>query len=615
MFNKIKRTAKQSYYANLLAEYKHDIKQTWKVMKSILNKVNDKNTICQEFKLNDETKANNPKDIANGFCDFFTNVGPKFANAIPKSKINYHCHMKNRSINSIYFSPTDSNEVKKIITSLKTKHSSGPDNISSYFLKSITHEVAHPIAIIINKSMESGEVPREMKTAKVIPIYKSKDKEIFSNYRPISLLPTVSKVLEKTIHKRLYHYFDINHLFYDSQYGFRKQHSTIHAVTEFMHHCTEALDTKKLTISVFLDLSKAFDTIDHNILLSKLEHYGIRGTPLAWFADYLMDRKQFVEFNNEKSDLQDIICGVPQGSVLGPLLFIIYTNDIPNCIKNSRAILFADDTTIYTSGNNIKELYNTMNTELELLTDWFYANKLSLNISKTNYMIIGNYNKTNSITNNLTISNTQISQQPVVKFLGLFIDESLTWFNHIQHIKAKIASSQYLINSIKHIVTTNELRMLYFTLIYPYLYYGIVLWGTAARSNINKLVTQQKKAVRIIAGANYNAHTQPLFQNLQLLGIDDIYKLQLGKFMYQITKESVPAPLCSMFVLNTSIHDHNTRQRNNPHIKSRASAFANKSITHAGSKLWNEIPTEISHKPSVASFSNAYKRHLLSQET
>ena len=230
----------------------------------------------------------------------------------------------------------------------------GHDGINSILLKGIQFSVCSPLSIIINKSIETGWVPTELKIAKVVPIYKAKDKKLFSNYRPVSILPTISKIFEKIMHKRLYHFLMANDIFYKSQYGFRPNHSTINAVTELCSNIINGFENRKCTLAVFLDLSKAFDTIDHNTLLIKLNHYGVRGVALEWFRNYLCDRQQYVEIKNKRSNYDNMLCGVPQGSVLGPLLFIIYSNDLPYSLQKTRSILFADDTTIFHSSDNIK---------------------------------------------------------------------------------------------------------------------------------------------------------------------------------------------------------------------------------------------------------------------
>ena len=219
-------------------------------------------------------------------------------------------------------------------------------------------------------SLIQGIVPDEMKIAKVIPIFKAKNKELFTNYRPISLLPVISKILEKVVHCRLYSFLTRYNILNDSQYGFRHKHSTINAITEITNDIMSSFDMKHTSLAVYLDLSKAFDTIDHSILLKKMEHYGIRGISLEWFKSYLSQRVQYVTYKSTNSMSLKIPCGVPQGSVLGPLLFILYSNVIPNSLKYSKSILFADDTTVYISGEDVTYLTRCLNHDLSQLNDW-----------------------------------------------------------------------------------------------------------------------------------------------------------------------------------------------------------------------------------------------------
>ena len=248
--------------------------------------------------------------------------------------------------NSIYLNPTDSNEILKILGKCKNKKSTGDDGISMALLKQLCEDICVPIAKLVNMSLEQGVVADAMKLAKVMPIHKAKSKQLFTNYRPISLLSNMSKILEKVIHNRMMAFLVKHDILYNKQFGFRPGHSTTDAIHTLTCDALRGFDDNASCLSVYLDLSKAFDTINHNILLNKLNHYGIRGIALQWFRSYLSQRTQYVSYNGVKSELYDISYGVPQGSVLGPLLFIIYSNDIPNAIMHSKTVLFADDTTV-----------------------------------------------------------------------------------------------------------------------------------------------------------------------------------------------------------------------------------------------------------------------------
>jgi len=243
---------------------------------------------------------------------------------------------------------------------------------------------------MFNLSISSGVCPNSLKIAKVIPIYKKDDSALVSNYRPISLLPSISKILEKIVHKRLYNFLNSNNLLIPNQYGFRKSHSTDYALIKLYDKIIHSLSNKEHTFGIFMDLSKAFDTINHEILINKLHNYGIRGTSLAWFKDYLKNRKQYVVYESEKSQELNITCGVPQGSILGPLLFILYINDIVKSSQLLTFIIFADDTNILYSHKDLNTAISTLNNELSKIQLWFKCNKLSLNIRKTNFMYFRN---------------------------------------------------------------------------------------------------------------------------------------------------------------------------------------------------------------------------------
>lgn len=331
---------------------------------------------------------------------------------------------------------------------------------------------------------------------------------------------------------------------------------------------------------------------------------------------YLGNRKQYVNYRGSNSAVHAVECGVPQGSVLGPLLFIIYTNDLPNCLNITKAILFADDTTVYLASNDDKYLYSTMNRELDKLTDWFRANKLSLNISKTNYMLFSH--STQQITNTeIKLANTIITRSKCVKFLGMHIDEKLKWDEHIKTMKKKISSAFYAINKAKYVLPRKHLNTLYYSLVYPYLTYGIILWGATYQVHLSKLIIMQKKIIRAIAGAKYNAHSGPLFKLSRLLKLEDIYKLHTCKFVLSHIMKTLPSSLTHLFTLTQDIHSHETRHSFNykmtiPKIRT---VVASQSILLKGPQIWNNLAQSLyvhqSNIISLSGFSKRYRRETL----
>ena len=611
IFNKLRRKAKEMYYYTLLEKHKGDIRNTWNIMNSVIGRARDKTSISDTFIINDK-RENSEKIISNSFCDYFTNIGKSFADKIPPAQHSYKWYMKSkRNLRSMYMIPTESDEISKIIKSLKTKKSTGHDNISITMLKSLHSELSKPLASIINMSLVKGIIPNTMKLAKVIPIYKAKNKELFTNYRPISLLPVISKILEKIVHNRLYSFLTKCDILYAGQYGFRPKHSTINAITEFSYNILSSIDARQQSIAVYLDLSKAFDTIDHSILLKKLEHYGIRGIALEWFKSYLTEREQFVRYKCVNSKVLTIPCGVPQGSVLGPLLFILYSNDIPHSLTYCKTIMFADDTTVYLSGENLTELFSNMNHDLTQLNDWFRANKLSLNVSKTNYVIFKKKSAPPMPDNILYIGNDKLENVRYTKFLGLFIDEKLEWDQHISHVKNKIRSGTYVMNAAKNVLSRNHLQILYNSLVHPYLMYGNLLWGNAHKKHIHKLEIIQKKAIRCMSKVAYNEHTTPLFKASRILKLTDIHILQLNQFMYDFVNCKLPTNLLELYIRNADIHNHHTRHIDDIHLPNVHFDITRRSFVYKSPLEWFQLSDKLKNAKSQSAFKFNIRKRLL----
>ena len=398
-------------------------------------------------------------------------------------------------------------------------------------------------------------------------------------------------------------------IFTNSQFGFREKHSTIHAVLHFIDKVVNATDNHFHLISIFLDFSKAFDTINHDILLYKLSHYGIRGKALEWFKSYLSNRRQFVTIKNDNSVIREVKCGVPQGSLLGPLLFIIYINDFCQVSEALSFIHFADDTNVFLVHSDIDVLVRKVNSELKKVTNWVRANKLSLNVQKTKYMLFSN--TVGTLSTDIVLDDTSLERISHFKFLGVILDEKLSWKLHIDYICNIISRNIGVINRLKLCLPKKSLLMLYSSLILPYHNYGLLVWGNTHQNLLDRVFLLQKKALRVICYSPIRSHTDALFASNKLLKFRDLFLFSLGQFMYMYNNNLLPDVFHSMFLKNQSFHEYPTRRSNEYHLPLFRTILAKNTFVYTGPSYWNSMHPDIKNAPSIYSFKRKLKVSLL----
>ena len=518
----------------------------------------------------------------------------------------------NSPTNSFFFSPISSYNVESIIDKMENKSS----HIDTYSIRIVKHlsTILSPILCkLINRSFQIGHFPLFCKIARVVPIYKSGDSSDVNNYRPISILPIFSKIFEKIVYQQIFGYFQKFGLLSKNQFGFRKNLSTSDAIIDLTQFVYDSLDKGKTVISFFFDFTKAFDCVNHSVLLTKLEHYGIRGLAKGWFKSYLSNRSQCVVINGIPSTTMPIEYGVPQGSTLGPLLFLIFINDFPSCSKFFKFTLFADDSTLTCcfDHSNLNLIKNELETQLLPVNQWLSLNRIKVNSTKSNFMIFS-YRKNMKI-DYINFGTNRLFQVHSTKFLGIYIDEHLSFSNHIDHVMNKISKSIGLLFKLNHFLPRNVLLSIYNTLLLPYFNYGIILWHNSPNYVKNRLITAQKKAIRAISLLEYNSHTNDSFKDLGILKIPDLYKINLCSTMFKLIKNPILYPISEFFIQNSQLHAYSTRYQSHYSVPYYAKASSQACFLYQATVEFNNIPQNIKVCPSIHSFRKKLKQLIIDQ--
>ena len=600
------KTAKRKHYNKMCRTSRNKNKTMWNIIKSESNKDDNKN----EMQLNIRGKqVTNPKQLANIFNDYFTN-----ANTSPQlDNCNYTMTAMDRlrksctkSFTQMHMTPVTGIEIKHIINSLKMKNSYGYDEVPPKIVKISLPYIISPLVHLCNKLLHSATFPSWLKYAQIAPIFKKGDKDQPTNYRPISLLTSFSKIFEKVIYTRLENHINDNNILAKEQYGFRRNTSCEQAIYQLTNNILKALDNKQLVGGIFCDLTKAFDCVDHRILLNKLKFYGITGNANKLIKSYLTERYQRVTIRNTVSNMyyskwNKITKGVPQGSVLGPMLFLIYINDLPGSIGlNSLPMLFADDTTIICTHRDPLLFNECVENSIRGLTKWFKANLLTLNLEKTKFVQFVT-KPSHSVINRINLDHHHISTTRSTSFLGLFLDDSLTWHSHIDKICTKIKTGCYVLRSLKSCLLLNNLKMIYFSYIHSVITYGIIFWGNSSNSHV--VFKLQKRAIRIITNSTSRTSCRALFRELNILPFKSQYILSLIMYVSKNLND---------FTFNSDRHPINTRQKNFLHPPLLRLSRYQKGVYYTGIKLFNSLPSKLKDRINDnAQFKKELKKFLL----
>ncbi len=520
-------------------------------------------------------------------------------------------YITNRVEDSITLPDTSASEVLELILGLNPKKASGYDEINNKLIKRTNDTIAPFLNTLFNAVMKQGVYPDCFKTAQVTPLYKGGDRSNVNSYRPISLLPAFSKLLEKIIFVRMMNFLIEKNILSERQFGFRPKFSTEYAILDIYEKLLKNLDEKQTSCAIFLDLAKAFDTVSHDILLRKLEKYGIRGNALELLSSYLKDRYQFVKMGETKSIISLIEYGVPQGSILGPILFLLYINDLPEA-TNFFIKLYADDTFLCAQSNDLKALEKHVNEELKKVYDWLRSNRLTLNIAKSKYIIVTNKRSVTPIS--VRINDTELDECDSYKYLGVIFDKNLDWKAHVEYICDKISRAVGCIAKLRHRVDIEILREVYHALIHSYVRYGILAWGNISEAGMQPLTTLLNKAIRIMTFAPFGPlDLKPIYKELEILNISQTFSFEKAKFMYKSKMNILPVTIADYFeAYERPVHSYNLRRRqhdNQPDFVFNT-ASGRKSIQHEGELLWKSLPPYLKECESLNVFKGFFKKYI-----
>lgn len=620
LVTKLIRKRETEYYKSILADKNKKNRALWDTFGNILSTKKcskrkiDKLTI-NEQEVTDETL------ITEEMNNFFSNIGKNLSNKLnqnlPDNNNNstYQAYMDEAQTQSFYLFKTNESEVEKLLEKIKSEKSPGYDELSPKFIKLCTPLLSPILTKLFNLMTIIGTYPQEFKLAKVIPIHKSGDTTSINNYRPISILSCLNMLFEKLLYRRIYKYLVKYKILYKYQYGFRSGHSTIQALVEMTDQIKMAINNQEMFGGIFIDLTKAFDTVSHDILLGKMKKYGFRGITYKLFESYLNNRHQYVQVGKSKSQSRKVSYGVPQGSVLGPLLFLIFINDLPNCCPSGNTRIFADDTNIFLISKDIKELENKIKLVMCQLEKWLIINKLTLNTKKSSFTIFRSPRlKIENIPDKITFNNSEILRAKSVKYLGVTFDEFLNFKEHSSIVCNSLKKYFRIFYNIRRYINKQQVCTLYYSFIYSRIKYAITVYGANSEGNIKKIQTMQNKLLKVLVSKNNRYPTNQLHNELKLLKVRDIKDLETLTFVKNFTQNNLPPIFDNYF--SKPNHRINTRGQNSLLVvPTHRNNFGKSAMRIIGAIKWNALELNLKALNKVKAFRRAWKETKLPYES
>lgn len=593
------RQNKKTYYKNQFTDADSDNKKTWSCIKKALHNG------TAPSKVDSIATLRHPEKFVNQLNEYIAKAGTKLAEA--HNPLTVFVGNRQQLQTRFQFENYTETQIKKVIQNLKNTAACGHDDIPTKVIKENVDSLTKCLQTIVNSSTKNGIFPSQLKTVKVVPVLKSGNYEEFSNYRPICITPVTGKIIEKIVNDQLLNYLESNGIIIKRQYGFRLRSNTDTAIFDYISFIQGKLDDKHIVGCIFLDMKKAFETVDRKILLRKLSMYGVRGTAYKWFESYLSNREQFVWHNGYNSPTQSTNTGVPQGTNLSTTLFLIYINDITEAGLKGHLYLYADDIAIVYAEENKSKVQNKMNDDCNSIKQWMEVNKLTLNVQKTKCMIFNGELETPT---SIQYDGTTIEEVSCFKYLGINIDNKLNWKQHICTIKSRSASMAGIFRRIAHIIPENIKRQLFYAIFHSRISYGMLIWSTSHENITNELQILQNRAIRNLFKHEYRERIQYMHTEHDILTLKQHSRYLMATHIYNIKNNLLMSN--TKLTLNNEIHNHNTRNANQLSLpKATTTKYGSNQILRKSLKFYNEIPTHIRELKKSIDFKKNLKNFVL----